>query len=462
MGPASIFISHRAEYAAIARSLKEVIETGAQGNIDVFVSEDIPRGKQWRQSIEEQLRKADSLFLIYGAPYEDWSWCFYEAGYFAAVEPKSRARRTYCVTRPDVAPPGPLSHLQMVTTKDELVTELAALYRRRSIESDAVSLRPLVTKLESHLFGEIREFEGYPRLYFKTTDADLEASAGLPGNAILTGDGVVLGDLFTIASPTIAWEDVLAVANTAEGNKNFVSKWIDETTKIILASRKNQLIAPQSVLIGRGGRRYRTLLYNARLQAHGNFCCEFLVMDEVGGPAIGLTSQQLSLLTSIRMGFRFRSELILKFPNDFDELSEDDRRARIRGIPRIIASLTAESETRGDINVNDFLEAFDGEESERLRKLLNYWPVLSRELMRSLGLSPEGKPISDQGLIGANVDRYRAAFEALRLLNIEYLSRCCARVSKMMMKSESDLRDNAKVIDEAVKTLTRPALKSAA
>ena len=133
MGPASIFISHRAEYGAIAHGLKEVIETGAQGKIEVFISEDIARGKQWRQSIEEQLRKADTLFLIYGAPYEDWSWCFYEAGYFTAVEAKSRARRIYCVTRPDVAPPGPLSHLQMVTTKDQLVTELMALYRRRAI-----------------------------------------------------------------------------------------------------------------------------------------------------------------------------------------------------------------------------------------------------------------------------------------------------------------------------------------
>jgi TIR domain-containing protein len=461
MGPASTFISHRAEYGAIARGLKEVIETGAQQKIEVFISEDIARGKQWRQSIEEQLRKADSLFLIYGAPYEDWSWCFYEAGYFTALEPKSRARRIYCVTRPDVAPPGPLSHLQMVTTKDQLITELAALYRRSAIEPDAAGLRPLVTKLENRLFGQIREFEGYSRLYFRTTEADLAASQGLPANAFLTGDSVVLGDLFSIASPSIAWEDVLAVADTAEGNTNFMSKWIDETTKIILASRKNQLIAPQSVLIGRSGRRYRTLLYNARLQADGNFCCEFLVIDEVGGPAVGLTRQQLSLLTSIRMGFRFRSELVLKFPNDFDDLSEEERLARIRGIPRIIASLTTESETRGDINQNDFLEAFDTEEGERLRKLLNYWPLLHRELMRSLGLSPEGKPISDRGLMGANVDRYRTAFEALRLLNIEYLSRCCARVSKMMMKSESELKDNAKIIDQAVKTLKAPELKAA-
>jgi hypothetical protein len=136
------------------------------------------------------------------------------------------------------------------------------------------------------------------------------------------------------------------------------------------------------------------------------------------------------------------------------ELSEEERRARIRGIPRIIASVT-EFETRGDISTDDFVEGFDTEEAERMRKLLNYRPLMQLELMRSLGLSPEGKPISRQGLIGANVDRYRTAFEALRLLNMEYLSRCCARISKITMKSESELKDNAKIIDQAVKSLKR-------
>src|SRR5215467_13614457 len=82
MSPASIFISHRAEYGRVARDLKEAIQKTSEGRIEVFLSEDIPRGERWRPSIEEHLRDAQSLFLIYGAAYEDWSWCFYEAGYF--------------------------------------------------------------------------------------------------------------------------------------------------------------------------------------------------------------------------------------------------------------------------------------------------------------------------------------------------------------------------------------------
>ena len=44
---------------------------------------------------------------------------------------------------------------------------------------------------------------------------------------------------------------------------------------------------------------------------------QFLAIDEVGGPPLGMSSRLLSLLTSVRIGFRFRSELIQRFPNEF-------------------------------------------------------------------------------------------------------------------------------------------------
>ena len=50
----------------------------------------------------------------------------------------------------------------------------------------------------------------------------------------------------------------------------------------------------------------------------------------------------------------------------------------------------------------------------------------------------------------------------MRLLNTEFLSRCCARVSQMMKKSEQDLSDNAKALEDAVRALANPNLKSAA
>src|SRR5689334_18347194 len=141
MALAPVFISHRVEYAAAAHALEKVIEDTSQGQVQAFVSEEIPRGKEWRQSIEQHLRTAQGLFLIYGAPYVDWSWCFYEAGFFAALEPTPTGRHIYCLIRPNITPPSPLSHLQMVTAKDELIKTLMDLYRRNQVSFDSVELR---------------------------------------------------------------------------------------------------------------------------------------------------------------------------------------------------------------------------------------------------------------------------------------------------------------------------------
>jgi hypothetical protein len=50
----------------------------------------------------------------------------------------------------------------------------------------------------------------------------------------------------------------------------------------------------------------------------------------------------------------------------------------------------------------------------------------------------------------------------MRLLNREFLSRCCARVSATMKLSEVTLSANAKALPGAVRALTNPDLKSAA
>jgi TIR domain-containing protein len=461
MAPAPVFISHRSEYGRVARALKQVIETASHGQIDVFISEDIPRGNEWRPAVEKHLRDGQSLFLIYGAPYEDWSWCFYEAGYFAAVNPPPSDRQIYCLIRPDISPPGPLSHLQMVTSKDQLIKELIQIFQKNAIEFDAVELRGLAGKLEQGLFGEIRQFNGYPRVHFVASDAEF-AKGEIPATAVFAGDDNVLGDLFTIQAPSVPWGRIYRLAHSDTGKQNFIYKWLDETAQIILAARENQSIAPQTVLIGRGGRRYRTLLNCARIQGDGTYCCEFLAIEEVGGPLTGLPIRQLSLLTGIRMGYRFRSEVIQKFPNDFDVLPPEERQRRIEQIPRTLEDLTVESRTRGNITPEDFLAAFDEAESERLSKLLDCWPLLTRELYKSLGLAPDGKTVVGPGLIGPDVERYRTAFNAMRLLNIEFLSRCCARVSQMMKRSEQELSENAKALEDAVRALADPDLKSAA
>ena len=73
MGSATIFISHRSEYARQVREMKRAIAGTSRGEIRVFISEEIPHGADWRKTLEDHLQSSESLFLVYGAPYEDWS-----------------------------------------------------------------------------------------------------------------------------------------------------------------------------------------------------------------------------------------------------------------------------------------------------------------------------------------------------------------------------------------------------
>lgn len=456
MKPGTIFISHRAEYAQLVRQLKKVIQKTSRGMISVFISEDISRGIEWRAAIEHQLDESESLFLLYGAPYEDWSWCFYEAGYFAAL-PMERGteRRIYCLARPDVPPPGPLSHLQIVTDKEALIEELLSLYARNNVDYDAAEVRAGVDEMAKSLFGKLADFIGYPHVNLIVNDPNFSVKKQIPPDALLTADEWVMNLLFGIGKPSILWGDIASIVarSVPEQQQFFITKWIEETSDIVLAAHDSTFKAPQTVLIGPAGRRFRFLLYRARSEGHGSYCYKFLAIDEVGGPALGLPNQLLSLLTGIRMGFRFRYEFIRRFPNDFVELSENDRRIRIKEIPQIIENLSIESAARGNFDLEELLTAFDESESERIRKLTNCWPIVKGELYASLGVSNDGKPINDNGLKGQNLKLFRAAFEAARLLNIEFMSRCCARVSQMMARSEEQLDKNAAELENLVKSL---------
>jgi hypothetical protein len=465
MKQGTIFVSHRAEYGSLVRDLKKTIETTSRGKITVFISEDLRGAEQWRSAIKSQLAEAESLFLVYGAAYEDWSWCLYEAGFFAGCDAaQKQSRQIYCISRPNVAPPGPLNDLQVVTDAEALLNSLIDIYDRNGVLYEPAKLRESVNRAAKGLFCKLNDFVSYPRVYFTANDADFGTRAELPPSAMLKGESAVLTMLFGIGRDEVTWTDItnsLSIDRTDQ-ERVFLSKWIDETKRIILAARENRIIAPQTVLIARGGMRYRFLLYQARAQADGSYLCEFLVINEVGGPALGLSQQQHALLTSIRLGFRFRYELFRRFPNDFTELSDEERTARIQEIPRIMEGLTTESDARGNTTLLDLQSAFEEDEAVRIGKLSAYWPSLKRELYKALGVARDGTPVSEEGLTGENLERYRLAFDALQMINTEFLSRSCARISQIMTKPESCLSKIAELIERNLRTLNPVRVRPAA
>lgn len=376
MVPGTIFISHRSEYTDLVRDLKAVIQDTAQGQVNVFISDDIPKGNDWRGQLEDSLRKAQHLFLIYGAPYEDWSWCFYETGFFAGQpRPEGYARKVYCIMRKEIPVPSPLSHLQAITDEKELVKELIEVYRQSKAEYDAGELRQRVKSIGRKLFGKIAELRGYSRVFVSIKNDDFDQTEDLPAKATVESDTTTITELFGLATSKIEWGEIIKQSAKLTGNeKIFFDKWLAETAKIIRAGRENSVVAPQAVLVARrGGKRYRLLLYHMRRQGNDVSVYEFLAVDEVGGPTIGLPGPLLSLITAIRMGLRFRYELIDKFIDlDWEEMPPANRQNRAIEFQTILHNLLTERDTRGNVDISEqnFYVAFGRDSAARMRKLV--------------------------------------------------------------------------------------------
>ena len=94
-------------------------------NVRCFISEDIEKGKNWRDEIAQHLKLSSLLVLIFTDPEEDWGWCLYETGFFDALTQlpdATQARRIYCLHNTSATPPSPIANLQTIAAEPEDVS----------------------------------------------------------------------------------------------------------------------------------------------------------------------------------------------------------------------------------------------------------------------------------------------------------------------------------------------------
>ena len=106
-----IFLSHKREFAAQAKKLALQLRKITPGTA-IFRSEDIEKGRDWRDEVNRALGVAKCFMLLYTDPKLDWSWCFYEAGAF--VTNGRKPRPVFCLHPKTVDPPSPLANLQTI------------------------------------------------------------------------------------------------------------------------------------------------------------------------------------------------------------------------------------------------------------------------------------------------------------------------------------------------------------
>jgi hypothetical protein len=158
------------------------------------------------------------------------------------------------------------------------------------------------------------------------------------------------------------------------------------------------------------------------------------------------------------MGFRFRYELIDEFADlDWEGLSSGERQCRVGEFQTVLQNLLAESDARGNVDISEqnFYSAFDRVSAARMRKLIATWDPIHAELALTLGILGDAKISKD--VAAANIQRFRNSLEALRILNLEFLSRSCDCVAKMISVPAAESETNVVELDRLVKAMRERA-----
>jgi hypothetical protein len=107
------FLSHKHRDYEAAKKIREVLRFNSACRIDVFMSEQIPKGDDWQEKIEAAMYESDWFLLLFSGVDDDWSWCHQETGIFRGMTYPKR-QRLVVLYPPNVELPKPLHRYQAV------------------------------------------------------------------------------------------------------------------------------------------------------------------------------------------------------------------------------------------------------------------------------------------------------------------------------------------------------------
>jgi hypothetical protein len=151
-----IFISHKDGDREAAKDIHDLLKRYGKGKLDVFVSEELPKGEGWREALLEQLRLADRLVLLYTDPHQNWDWCLYESGFFHGRHDQDKSKRLVVVHDSEISPPKPLQYIQSVKVSPDKRADLEQCIRE-VFGPPAPGLKPINAKLLTDQFAAERK-----------------------------------------------------------------------------------------------------------------------------------------------------------------------------------------------------------------------------------------------------------------------------------------------------------------
>src|ERR1700730_11018994 len=306
-GKYQVFFSHKEEDAKVTHCIKDLLDRHTE-NVTYFISENIERGTNWRQTIAEELTLSSFLVLVFTDPNKDWKWCLYETGFFDALTriPNTlHTRRIYCLHHASNPPPSPIADLQTVPAKIEDVSQWLKELFDHTLQTKDV-FRDDIPQIASQIC-ELFVRERKPIYLAKAVKiavrcSSLKSPDDLPEDTIIEGDQRLMEEVFGTNTGKIDWNSAkkrfTKFPNSSEANLSALK----EIANAVYRIQDNSRVRPiqGTIFVEQGPKRYRPVISYAKELSADRISCEMLLIEEVGGPLQNVDKRLGALLTSIR------------------------------------------------------------------------------------------------------------------------------------------------------------------
>ena len=315
MAAKSLFISHISEEAEYAALLKEMIQSDFLDLVECFTSSDIGSigaGENWLVAVEKAMRNARAVIVLCSKASVHRPWVQFEVG---AAWMKGIPVIPVCHSGMRMGElEMPLSLRQGVELPGE--RSIAKLYagiarileiKRPPKPRDLAERLAAMNEIESghRLTGE-QQFERFIDIVLPAPgrlDADT-----IPDDAVVETRGDSLEIFGFLHQTRLKWRDIVRKAQTRPD-----TRWLRELQRSIALASNNEQFRPVQAVYHNGSGSYQPHLSKKEVLVDGSSRFHVHFIDTVVAPLADVQNDFGTLATLLRLGLRFRYEVLERF-----------------------------------------------------------------------------------------------------------------------------------------------------
>ena len=380
----SVFFSYKKKDEEAAVKIVNLLRKFSAGRLEITFQAEFTSdiaGRPYRKKIIDEIKNANWFILLFPDPQDDWDWCLYEAGFFAAQF--TSADRLICLHHSSKKP-SPIEDYQMVAVE---LPEVEKFLRMAFLEDNPIpGLGPVNTAIENdiediavQIVHAIRRpqnlqreiYEPWVELHVIEPEKLYEIEK-FDKSLIVDANKKAL-EIFGLLDKKSTWQEFrenLAINDTDEG----ANRWLKDLIHVIRKISNGHTFYPvQSVFQNKEGKMYRPVVCAVDRDVdqmpkkietfHLTFTEDVASVDRSAMP------KDLSVLANVlRSTFRFRWEVLEKFSKG--PMTEDD----IERLQTAFVRIKQDWDSRSVGGQEDICRLFPGEHVQhRLSEMFSSW-----------------------------------------------------------------------------------------